>query len=429
MSKILLESFRTAYANMELLPLITPKEVANFHVAYGTEVLENLEQLVEDDPSGSGKIIFSGHRGCGKSTLLAEFCRQMDDRYFTVFFSISDLIEMSDVNHINILFAIAVQLMDAAEKQQIPIKKSTKESFYNWFATKTKTKIDEVGASGSVGFDLFKMIQGKLKADATIREEIKQEFIRKVSDLVATINEIAAVVEDGAKKPIMVVIDDLDKLDLGVVRQIYQEHIKALFLPNFRMILTTPISALRDVSLAATVETETNDQIVFMPVTKLFKRGESRNPDAIPMMEPAARLKEILAKRLGSELIEPEILDRLVAYSGGVLRELIRIANECCRICLRLVRRNPEAEVKINAEVFEEAINKLRIDFDTRLGTTDYEMLMATYSDFKPADPKAKQFLELLHGLYVLEYRNAVLWYDIHPIVLELLKQRDDFPG
>lgn len=66
----------------------------------------------------------------------------MDDRYFTVFFSISDLIEMSDVNHINILFAIAVKLMDAAEKQQIPIKQSIKESFYNWFATKNKTKID-----------------------------------------------------------------------------------------------------------------------------------------------------------------------------------------------------------------------------------------------------------------------------------------------
>ena len=414
---------------MELSPLITPKEVANFRVEYGTEVIEQLEQLVEDDPSGSGKIIFSGHRGCGKSTLLAEFCRQMDDRYFTVFFSISDLIEMSDVNHINILFAIAVQLMTAAEKQQIPIKKSIQESFYNWFATKTKTKIDELGASGSVGFNLFKMITGKLKADATIREEIKQEFLRKVSDLVATINEIAAVVEDGAKKPILVVIDDLDKLDLGVVRQVYQEHIKALFLPNFRMILTTPISALRDVSLSATVETETNDQVVFMPVTKLFKRGESRNPDAVPMTEPAARLKEVLAKRLGSELIEPEILDRIVVYSGGVLRELIRIANECCRICLRLVRRRPEDAIKINAEVVEEAVNKLRLDFDTRLGTTDYEMLMTTYREFKPENPKAKEFLDLLHGLYVLEYRNAVLWYDIHPIVLELLKQRDDFPG
>jgi len=94
-----------------------------------------------------------------------------------------------------------------------------------------------------------------------------------------------------------------------------------------------------------------------------------------------------------------------------------------------LVRRQPEAAVKINAEVVEEAVKKLRLDFDTRLGTTDYEMLMVTYRDFKPENPKAKDFLDLLHGLYVLEYRNDSLWYDIHPIVLELLKQRDDFPG
>jgi hypothetical protein len=72
---------------------------------------------------------------------LAEFCRQMDDRYFTVFFSISDLIEMSDVNHINILFAIAVQLMDAAEKQQINIKKTTQESFYNCLLPKQKQQL------------------------------------------------------------------------------------------------------------------------------------------------------------------------------------------------------------------------------------------------------------------------------------------------
>ncbi len=59
-------------------------------------------------------------------------------------------------------------------------------------------------------------------ASVTIREEIKQEFIRKVSDLVARINEIAAVVRQGANKDVIVVIDDLDKLDLGVVRQLYQ---------------------------------------------------------------------------------------------------------------------------------------------------------------------------------------------------------------
>ena len=88
---------------MELLPLRSDKELQRFAVEYGTEIIEELEQLVEDSPWEDGKIILAGHRGCGKSTLLYEFKRKLDDRYFVVFFSISDMIEMSDVNHVIIL--------------------------------------------------------------------------------------------------------------------------------------------------------------------------------------------------------------------------------------------------------------------------------------------------------------------------------------
>ncbi|MGL5062981.1 MAG: hypothetical protein ACRC62_23640 [Microcoleus sp.] len=80
-----LESFRTAFQNLQLLPLVTPEQLRRFRVEYGTELLEELEQLVEDCSGLNNKIIFTGHRGSGKSTLLAEFCRRIDDRYFTVF--------------------------------------------------------------------------------------------------------------------------------------------------------------------------------------------------------------------------------------------------------------------------------------------------------------------------------------------------------
>ena len=129
MSQVL-EPFREAYRNMQLLPLLEESELEKFWVEYGTETMEELEQLVEDSPYNNSKIIFAGHRGCGKSTLLAKFGRKMVDRYFVVLFSISDSIEMSDVNHINILFAIAVRLMEEADKQKINIKSSIKEEFY-----------------------------------------------------------------------------------------------------------------------------------------------------------------------------------------------------------------------------------------------------------------------------------------------------------
>ena len=136
MSSNLLESFRDAYKNLDLLPLLEQNDLKRFRVDYGGEVIEELEQLVEDSPSGDGKIIFTGHRGCGKSTLLAELGRKLDDRYFVVFFSIAQTIEMSDVNHINILFAIAVNLMFEAQKNQVPIPQSTQDAFYKWLPRK-----------------------------------------------------------------------------------------------------------------------------------------------------------------------------------------------------------------------------------------------------------------------------------------------------
>lgn len=140
MSEDWLKSFQEAYRNLELLPLLEQKDLDRFRVDYGEEVIEELEQLVEDSPNADGKIIFTGHRGCGKSTLLAEFSRRLNDRYFVVLFLIAETIERSDVNHINILFAIALNLMSEAEARRVEIPKSTKDPLYKWFATRTSTE-------------------------------------------------------------------------------------------------------------------------------------------------------------------------------------------------------------------------------------------------------------------------------------------------
>ena len=360
--------------------------------------------------------------------MLAELKRKLDDRYFVTFFSISDLIEMSDINHINILFAIAVNLMAEAETQSIKIKSSIKQRFYNWFAEHTRTSIDEFKAEVETGFNfsaLLVWIKGVLKTNSTIRDEIKIKFERRISDLVSNIEQIAAVIKTESSKPILVIIDDIDKIDVALARDIFQAHIKALFQPSFNIIMTIPIAALREVSLMATLQTETNDQIVQMPVSKLYQKGERNQPNTQPNPEVKARLEKILTKRVASNLYEPDVLESIAIESGGVLRELIRITNECCRICLRLIRREPDnPAIKINRDILAQAINKLSLDFDSRIGVKDYEILTTVYAEFKPKDPKEQRFLDLLHGLYILEYRNSELWYDVHPIVIKLLRQK-----
>ncbi|TRU67223.1 MAG: ATP-binding protein [Microcystis aeruginosa Ma_QC_Ch_20071001_M135] len=398
----LLEPFREAYRNLELLPLRSDKELQRFAVEYGTEIIDELEQLVEDSPWEDGKIILAGHRGCGKSTLLYE--------------------------HVNILFSIAVQMMSEAETQNLTIKDSIKKSFYQWFAEQIRTETNQADTTVETGFNfstLLAHIKGILKINSTIRQEIKQKYERRITDLVAQINIIASAIESQSQKKILVIVDDIDKIDLAQVRDIFQSHIKAIMLPGFRIIMTIPIAALREVALKATLQTETNDQIVQMPVYKLFKQGEINSPNAIPDPRIIATLTEIITKRIDPALIDPDTLEKICLYSGGVLRELIRITNDCCRVCLRSVRRYPDDNtLKIDQAVLEQSITELSLDFAESIGKADEEIIKTVYQHSKPTDLKDQNFLDLLHGLYILEYRNGDLWYNVHPIVVELMKKR-----
>ncbi len=431
-----LESFRTAFQNLDVVPLVTPEQLDRFRVEYGTEIIIELEQLVADCSADDNKIIFTGHRGSGKSTLLGQFCRQMQDQYFVVFFSISDLIEMSDVNHVNILFAMAVKLMEDAESRGLKISPKTKKAFYLWFSKHTKTEstaIDstvevEAGVEGGANawfVKFFAKLKATLKANSVIREEIKLEFARRISDLVDRVNDIAIAIQIASSKEVLVVIDDLDKLDLEIVDRVYRNNISALFQPQFRIIYTIPMAATRDLSLRGIIRNATNNRIQSMWATKFFPRGGDKNPSAIPVEASVKVFEEILYKRMPQELIEPAVARKMILKSGGALREFIRLARQCCQICLVQLRRNPaRQDIQINDEILNRAITDLRINMTEPLGQNSFDILAQVYRENTPKDGMDQTFLDLLHELYILEYRNDDLWFGVNPIVKDLLDRR-----
>lgn len=426
------EDFQKAIRNLQLQPLITAEDVRRFRVAYGEGLLPELEQGVTDCIEQNNQFIFAGHRGCGKSTLLAEFGRQIDDRFFTVFFSISDLIEIPAINHIQILFVIAVQLMAKAEEQQIQIPKDKKEAIFNWFKKRTRTETEAFSAEVEAGFDLFSLIKGRIKTDAGVRDEIETEFERNPRELLDNINLIATEIKLACGdriQDIVVIIDDIDKLDLAQTEEIFKKNIKLLLLPQFIVIFTIPIATIRDGVLKKYIEDETGNSIFVMPVMKLYALGDRSEMVA----ETKAVLLDILHKRIPERLFAPGISDRIVAYSGGVLRELIRIANECCRLArveiLQKQRRKESVEeVQIDDRLFEKALENLRNGMAITLSKDDREILQTTYTHHKPDDPKDQNFLDLLHNISAIEYRNGESWYDVHPLLVDQLRQEGVLP-
>jgi nucleoside-triphosphatase THEP1 len=428
-----IEAFQTAFRNLQLQPLIEPEEISNFRVEYGDEWLDDLEQMILDCSDYNNQLFFAGHRGCGKSTLLAEFGQRIEDRYFTVFFSIADLIEMDAIDHINILFAIAVQLTAKADDDNIEIEQSKMDGFFNWFKERTRIEESTTKGSGEAKFDLFGLIKLKLQTDNTVRDEIKTKFTKNPRDLIDTLNLIATEVALACGKEIVVIIDDLDKLELKDVEKIFKQNLNILLQPNFIIIYTLPIATIRDGVLKKHIEDAISNRIFVMPVVKLYAKGDSHLPN--PQMVPAAmdKLCEILRKRIDSDLLPADIALQVVALSGGVMRELIRIAQECCRLMLVQLRQRQRRQesidnLQINAAILNQASDILQNDMTITLSRTDREILKQTYINYYPDDPKQQEFLDLLHNIFAIEYRNTKSWYDLHPLVIKQLIQEKMIP-
>ena len=106
------------------------------------------------------------------------------------------------------------------------------------------------------------------------------------------------------------------------------------------------------------------------------------------------------------------------------MRELVRLGRECCTECMVQCELEPDCtSIQVNDEILTIAVRNLRNDFARQIGGMEqgYSALTQVYETLKPAPQKA--FNTLLHGLMVLEYENDALWYDLHPIVLDLMKR------
>lgn len=427
MNKALLDVFRKAYRDLDLFPLFTPEEIEAFRVEYGGDTLARLEQTMDDAPS-DGKLVFAGHRGCGKSTLLAKFGRRMRDlNYFVVFFSIADMVEMSAVDHVNILYAIAIRLLSQATKSKVAIPPATREQLLTWLiTTRTATTVEDIKAQMGVGTDLLTVITAKLQTESTFREEIKRTYERRISELVQKVEEIAQLIHKATNKEVLVIIDDLDKLDWKLVEEIYKKNINALFQPKLRIVFTIPIAVIRDIELRTILQTASGSPIQQMEVAKFFGKRDRHNPTAQPATAKLKIFLEMLGKRIPTDLLEPETAQKIVLMSGGVIRELVRIARACCAQCLLQLRSQSDiAELRINDDILHQALRDIRNDFAASLGESRYHILATTYHQAEPQEIIDPEFLMLLHGLYILEYRNDDLWYDVHPIVVELLRRRN----
>jgi hypothetical protein len=103
-----------------------------------------LKRRLVNQPDGSLKILFAGHRGCGKSTELVRLQKDIERDFVILNFSIRKELDMNNINYIELLIVTMERLFDFVNREnRIKISDAYLKNITYWLRSKEMTDINE----------------------------------------------------------------------------------------------------------------------------------------------------------------------------------------------------------------------------------------------------------------------------------------------
>lgn len=371
------------------------------------------------------KILFMGHKGCGKSTEIRNISEQLKDKYCIVSFSIANEIELQGINYIDVIFLIMEQLLGYIdEHSELKINDRLLEQMYDYwnqekFTENVKLETMETEADAGAKLSFLKAIslscKGILKSGSESKVTIRKEIEPKLNTLLSMMNDMVSDINrqlsEKYQKELLVVIEDMDKLDMGEAKHIFVLHRRPLVSLKVKMLISFPIHMVYtpDFSMIR----DNFDKCILYSMIKVNNSDHSRYEPGIRIM------KEIVRKRMSLDLIEPDALDYMVLKSGGAIRDLFYMLSEAA--LYELDAEIPEQ--KITMDVARVVVTMLKSEYERNITSEEqYNMLVQVYNDPQPTNTN-EDLSKLLQTLSVIEY-NGERWCGVHPVLIDFLKEK-----
>ena len=378
--------------------------------------IKRLINDIRDDDRSSPKWLFTGHRGSGKSTELIRLAEALQDHYFTLYFTVEDVLDMADVDYKDVILALGSQLYQTSKDKGIKLPEDLLGELVGWFST-TLEEIEDAtergaGVEAQADFWFIKLL-GKVKSETKTRQVVRREMESNLSDLLVCVNDIIEAIAKEAGRPLLAVVDGLDKIwDLDKAKQIYHTGGMNLLMPRCKVVYTVPLALFYAQEFGQV--RVTFDGTFTLPNVKVNDRhGQAHEPGR-------AVLRDLITRRMQPDLIAADACERLVELSGGVLRELVSLAKDACS------NARAQDHAKIEVEDVERAASQVRNLYRTMLTRGQFKALWQVHSSRTKQPADNAQAEQLVHNLSLLGYMNDESWWDVHPVVLPLLQERAD---
>ncbi|MCP4158309.1 MAG: AAA family ATPase [bacterium] len=410
-----LEELGNAISDLEAQSSLTTKDlVARFYVERESKFIKMLKTKILFSAKQPIKILFSGHIGSGKSSELFKLKKDLDEDFLVIYYSIKDYMNFSGINISALMETIATQLIDFAGKDKIIIEKGILDVLENWknnvrlIKYRDEKRTGRAGVGGSV---LVADAKGEILSEKGAKTEMIREQEPDINDLIKALNSLIKRIQEVRDKELIIIIDDIDKVDLADAEELFLRYSRSMTAPACKIIYTVPISLLYSLHYHQFESFYNSSHL--LPISKVRKKDGSADEEGIN------DIRRIVAKRISTELFAGDVLKKIIMASGGIIRDVIRIIQGCCLICVS------EKKNVIDETVAKEAIDSVKNEFLRQIPKDLYDKLIAVKNS-KSKRPDVDQELQrLLYCLGVLEYINSDTWYEIHPLTLELVEEKE----
>lgn len=362
-------------------------------------------------------ILFFGHIGSGKTTELRRYAGKLNGskRFYVVEVDVLAKLDRNNLQYTEALMAMAQTLLERLNADGYTLGEDALKPVRDWFVTAIHTKATnrELNAEVKTGVQsgggipglvkLFAGFTAAFKTGSSQKSEWRTEIRNGFSSLAAAFSNLIRTAETelaraGRAERVLFLLDGTDKMRGEDTQQFFVQDAEQLLSIQTLVIYTAPLHLKYDGRLGGKLDAD-----MVLPMIKLQER------DGSPFPAGLAAMHELLLRRADVSLFASDAeVKRLVEYSGGHPRELLRLLQMCCEV----------ADGSIDADAVERAIKNLAAAYRYFLKPTDYTLLKSI--DDQPAHGgNDEQAQELLHRLALLQYNDGT-WRRSHPVVRTL---------
>lgn len=356
------------------------------------------------------KVLISGHKGAGKSTELNRLAEELSDRYEVLHASVTSYLNENDVDARDLLYVLAGLAVDAVRRYQgLPLLDGDDEAsaaLELLHKQMPRPKLRDV----EVGFGFFG-VTARMRLDTELRQELRRIANLRPDDLRTVVDRCFAALEAIVERPVLVVIDDLDKVDPGAQgrERLFSLDFPLLLAPRTCVVYTIPIDVQYD---ERCVSVHHAPHRVVLGHIKLWEDRDRR-----AHFEPGwAVMREFVARRMDLALIEAPQLDRAIALSGGSFDQLRWLLHGSLDYC------DFNGSDRIDAAALDNAAHRLRGDMVRLWGSPRH--LAALHRIHQQKSCQWPEDLAYLPLLAVQEHVNDVPWFDVNPVLLPQVLQQ-----